>query len=355
MTVLIRGGTLVTHENSWRGDLLCADGKIQQVGTGLDAAPNATVIDAGGAYVMPGGIDPHTHMQLPVMGTVASDDFESGTAAAIAGGTTMIMDFVIPDPQQAMLDAYEQWREWACKSVTDYAFHAAVTWWDESVARDMETLVKEKGINSFKHYMAYKGTIMADEAVLRASFARALQLGAIVTVHAEDGDAVLALQNEVFDKGITGPEGHPLSRPPRVEGGAARQAIKIAADTGVPLYIVHNSCRDSLSAIRQARNDGQLVYGEVLIGHLLIDDSVYRNDDFVTAAAHVMSPPFRSPEHQQALWQGIEEGHLQTTATDHCSFCAAQKAMGRDDFRKIPSGIAGVESCCGTTGSIPAG
>ena len=344
MTVLIRGGTLVTHENTWRGDLLCADGKIQQIGTGLDVPVNATVIDAGGAYVMPGGIDPHTHMQLEVMGTITSEDFESGTSAALAGGTTMIMDFAIPNAGESLLEAYREWQQRARNSVADYACHAAITWWNQSVAADMETLVNEEGINSFKHYMAYKGTIMADEAVLRASFTRALELGAIVTVHAEDGDAVFHMQNEIFGRGITGPEGHPLSRPPMVEGKAAKDAVRIASETSVPLYIVHNSCRDSLEVLSLARGSGQRVFGEVLIGHLLIDDSVYRHKDFATAAAHVMSPPFRAPEHQRALWQGLQDGHLQTTATDHCCFCAEQKAMGKNDFRKIPSGTAGVEN-----------
>lgn len=344
MTILIKGGTLATHEKTWRGDVLCADGKIQALGDNLDLPAGAMLIDAGGAYVMPGGIDPHTHMQMEVMGTVTSESFESGTSAALAGGTTMIMDFAIPDPRQNLLEVFDEWRHRASDSVADYACHAAITWWDDSVAADMETLVREQGINSFKHYMAYKGSIMVDEPVLRSSFARALQLGAIVTVHAEDGDLVLSLQNEVFDKGMTGPAGHPLSRPPMVEGKAARDAIRIAEETGVPLYIVHNSCRDSLEAVAAARAAGKAVYGEVLAGHLLIDDSVYQDGDFQFAAAHVMSPPFRSPDHQKALWRGLQAGDLQTTATDHCCFCADQKAMGKGDFRRIPSGTAGVEN-----------
>jgi len=344
MTVLIKNGTLVSHEQSCKSDVLCHDGKIQLVGTGLDTPAGATVIDAGDQYVMPGGIDPHTHMQMPVMGTVTSEDFESGTSAALAGGTTMIMDFAIPNAGESLLEAYREWQERARNSVADYACHAAITWWDESVAADMQTLVFEEGINSFKHYMAYKGSIMADGRVLKHSFAHALKLGAIVTVHAEDGELVLSLQNETFNQGICGPEGHPLSRPPRVEGMAARQAIHIARDSGVPLYIVHNTCRDSLDAISKARATGQRVYGEVLAGHLLIDDSVYQNKDFAIAAAHVMSPPFRPAGHQQALWQGLQAGELQTTATDHCCFCADQKAMGKNDFRCIPNGTAGVEN-----------
>jgi dihydropyrimidinase len=344
MTVLIRGGTVVTAESRFRADVLCADGLIRAVGPGLEAPVGATVIDAGGQLVMPGGIDPHTHMQLPVMDTVSSDDFETGTAAALAGGTTMIIDFVVPDPGTGMMDAFRQWREWAEKSVADYSFHVSVTWWDDSVAADMESLVREHGVNSFKHYMAYKGAIMADDTVLFRSFTKARELGALVTCHAENGDLVWLLQQQVFDDGVTGPEGHPLSRPPAVEGEAANRAIRIAEVVGVPVYIVHNSCRQSLEAIARARGEGQRVYGEVLAGHLVIDDSVYRSPDFESAAAHVMSPPFRAPEHQQALWQGLQDGHLQTTATDHCCFCNDQKATGRGDFRKIPNGTAGVEN-----------
>ena len=344
MTVLIKGGNVVNADRTQQADVLCHDGLIVSVGESLEAPKGATIIDAGGQYVMPGGIDPHTHMQLPFMGTVASEDFETGTAAGLAGGTTMIIDFVIPGPQQDIMEAYRQWREWAEKSVSDYTFHVAITWWDDSVREAMGTLVNEHGVNSFKHFMAYKGAIMADDEILVNSFSRAIELGAIVTVHAENGELVFRLQQELFDKGITGPEGHPLSRPPQCEGEAANRAIRIAEVLNVPLYIVHNSCRQSLEAITRARNEGQRVFGEVLAGHLLIDDSVYRHEDFEVAAAHVMSPPFRSAEHQDALWRGLQSGNLQTTATDHCCFCADQKAAGKDDFRKIPNGTGGVEN-----------
>ncbi len=344
MTVLIQGGTVVNADRSFRADVLCEDGLITAVGEGLDTPKGATIVDAGGQYVMPGGIDPHTHMQLPFMGTVASEDFYTGTAAGLAGGTTMIIDFVIPAPQQNIMEAYKQWREWAEKSVADYSFHVAITWWDESVHADMETLVKKHGVNSFKHFMAYKNAIMCDDETLVNSFTRARELGAIVTVHAENGDLVFRLQQETFDKGVAGPEGHPLSRPPEVEGEAANRAIRIAEVLNVPLYVVHNSCRQSLEAITRARNEGQRVFGEVLAGHLLIDDSVYRSKDFEFAAAHVMSPPFRSKENQEALWRGLQSGNLQTTASDHCCFCADQKAAGKDDFRLIPNGTAGIEN-----------
>jgi dihydropyrimidinase len=343
MALLIRGGTVVTADTSTRADVLCEGDKIIAVGPNLEAPAGAEIIDAGGQYVMPGGIDPHTHMELPFMGTVASEDFFSGTSAGAAGGTTMIIDFVIPSPQQSLLEAYKTWRGWAEKSATDYSFHVAVTWWDESVARDMGTLVKDYGVNSFKHFMAYKNAIMCEDEVLVNSFTRAWELGALCTVHAENGELVYHLQKKLLAQGITGPEGHPLSRPPEVEGEAANRAIRIAQVLGVPLYIVHVSCKEALEAISRARSEGQRVYGEVLAGHLVVDESVYRSDDFEFAAAHVMSPPFRSKEHQSALWRGLQSGNLQTTATDHCCFCAPQKAAGRNDFSKIPNGTGGVE------------
>jgi dihydropyrimidinase len=344
MSVLIKNGTIVNADQSFKADVLCADGKIQEIGSNISAPNGAEVIDASGQFVMPGGIDPHTHMQLPFMGTVASEDFYTGTAAGLAGGTTMIIDFVIPSPQTSILEAYHQWREWAEKSVADYSFHVAITWWDETVHADMKTLVEKHGVNSFKHFMAYKGAIMAPDEILVNSFNRSLELGAMPTVHAENGEMVAQLQKKIFDMGITGPEGHPLSRPPEVEAEAANRAISIANVYGVPLYIVHVSTKQSLEAITRARNSGQKVFGEVLAGHLLVDESVYLDKNFESAAAHVMSPPFRAKEHQDALWKGLLSGNLQTTATDHCCFCADQKAAGKDDFRITPNGTAGVEN-----------
>ena len=342
-TILIRGGTVVTAEHTRRADVLCQDGIIAAVGDTLDVPAGAEVVDAGGCYVMPGGIDPHTHMELPFMGTVTTEDFFSGTAAGFAGGTTMIIDFVIPNPKQSLMEAYHTWRGWAEKAAGDYSFHVAVTWWDESVRQDMGTLVADHGVNSFKHFMAYKNAIMADDETLVNSFQRCLELGAIPTVHAENGELVFQLQKKLLAQGLTGPEAHPLSRPPEVEGEAANRAIQVARVFGVPVYIVHVSAKEALAAIERGQNDGQRVFGEVLAGHLLIDDGVYRNTDWDFAAGHVMSPPFRPKEHQDALWRGLQAGHLHTTATDHCCFCAEQKAMGRNDFTKIPNGTAGIE------------
>ena len=206
----------------------------------------------------------------------------------------MIIDFVIPNPKTSLLEAYEQWRGWAKKACQDYSFHVAITWWSDQVNEEMGVLVRDKGVNSFKHFMAYKGAIMVSDEQLVASFSRCLELGAIPTVHAENGELVWHLQQKLLKMGITGPEGHPLSRPPEVEGEAANRAIKIAGIVNTPIYIVHNSCIQSLEAITRARLDGQRVYGEVLAGHLVIDDAVYRHQDWTFAAAHVMTAPMRS-------------------------------------------------------------
>ncbi|MFY2509330.1 dihydropyrimidinase [Vibrio pectenicida] len=343
MNLLIKGGDVVTHEQTYSADILCIDGKISQIGHDLDIPTDTEIVDAGGKLVMPGGIDPHTHMQLPFMGTVASDDFASGTAAALAGGTTTIIDFVIPSPNQSLIEAYNQWQDWASLSQCNYSFHVAITWWDESVKAEMKTLVAEHGVNSFKHFMAYKNTIMATDDILVSSFSNCLELGAVPTVHAENGELVYHLQQKLLEKGITGPEAHPLSRPPAVEGEAANRAINIAGTLGAPIYLVHVSTEDAVDAIKYAKDNGQIVFGECLAGHLVIDDSVYKNPDWNYSAAHVMSPPFRPKKHQDALWKGLQSDAIQTTATDHCAFCASQKAMGKDNFTMIPNGTAGVE------------
>ncbi|MFZ4115706.1 MAG: dihydropyrimidinase [Chthoniobacterales bacterium] len=343
MNIIIKGGTVVNANAEFRADVLCQEGRIVAVGEHLEAPAGSEIIDAGGQYVLPGSIDPHTHMQLPFMGTVTADDFFTGTAAGLAGGTTSIIDFVIPSRHQSLMEAYQTWRSWAEKSACDYGFHVGVTWWDESVSADMGTLVRDCGINSFKHFMAYKNGMMVDDEVLIKSFVRARELGALPMVHAEHGELIFFLQQKLLAEGITGPQGHPLSRPPIIEGEAAHRAITIATLLEAPLYIVHVSSKETVEAIAHARSQGQRVYGEVLPGHLIIDDSVYNNPDFRFAAGHVMSPPFRSKEHLEALWKGLQEGHLQTTGTDHCTFSNTQKAVGKNDFTKIPNGCGGIE------------
>ena len=343
MSLLIKGGTVVTAEETYRADVYCAEGIIQAIGENLEAPGGAEMVDAGEALVIPGGIDPHTHMELPFMGTVTADDFMTGPSAALAGGTTMIIDFVIPSPEQSLLEAYDTWMSNAEKAPADYSFHVAITWWSDQVKEEMGVLTRERGVNSFKHFMAYKGAIMLDDEVLLNSFDRCQELGAMATVHAENGELIYHLQNKLMAMGITGPEGHVQSRPPAVEGEATQRVIAVAGAVNAPLYVVHCSCKEALSAIATARANGQAVYGEALAQHLVIDESTHYLEDFTQAAAHVMSPPFRSKEHRDAIWGGLQSGTLQTTASDHCAFCAPQKAIGKDDFRLMPNGCGGTE------------
>ena len=340
--LIIKGGTVVTADHTFKADVLCEGETIREIGSAIKTPPGARTVNAGGCYVMPGGIDPHTHMQLPFMGTVAKDDYYTGTRAALSGGTTMIVDFCIPSPQQSLIAGFEQWREWAEKACCDYSFHVAVTWWDKSVRREMGQITK-RGVNTFKHFMAYKGALMVDDNALLQSFLRCAELGAMPLVHAENGDAVFHLQQSLLKSGIHGPEGHALSRPPHVEGEAANRAILMAEVAGVPLYIVHTSCAPAHDAIKRARERGQRVYGEPLIQHLTLDESEYRHKNWDYAAGRVMSPPFRAAHHQQSLWSGLRSGSLQVVATDHCAFTTKQKRMGRKDFTRIPNGTGGVE------------
>lgn len=342
--ILVRGGTVVTAEQRYRADILCGDdGQIAAIGPQLEIPGGCTVVDAGGMLVMPGGIDPHTHMEMPFMGTTASEDFFTGTAAGLAGGTTSIIDFVIPDRDQPLHDAYLDWRARAGKACADYGFHVAVTRWDERVSRDMALLVEKCGVNSFKHFMAYKNALMIDDSVFLHSMQRAAELGALCTVHAENGEAVAFLQENLLAQGVSGPQAHPLSRPAALEGEATRRAITLAGLAHVPLYVVHVSTREATEAIAAARLAGMEIYGEVLPQHLVFDAGVYEGSDWLAAARHVMSPPFREKAHQEALWGGLVSGQLQTTATDHCCFCRGQKERGIGDFTRIPNGVPGIE------------
>ncbi|MBV1896907.1 MAG: dihydropyrimidinase, partial [Rhodobacteraceae bacterium] len=225
----------------------------------------------------------------------------------------------------------------------DYSFHMAVTWWGEQVFDDMATVVNERGINTFKHFMAYKGALMVNDDEMYASFKRLGELGAIAMVHAENGDVVAELSAKLLAEGNTGPEAHAYSRPPQVEGEATNRAIMIADMTGVPLYVVHTSCEDSHEAIRRARMQGKRVWGEPLIQHLTLDESEYFNTDWDHAARRVMSPPFRNKMHQDSLWHGLQSGSLSVVATDHCAFTTEQKRFGENDFTQIPNGTGGLE------------
>ncbi|WP_445810402.1 dihydropyrimidinase [Yoonia sp.] len=340
MTTVIKNGTIVTADLTYKADVLIDGGKIIEIGQNLSGDEQ---LDATGCYVMPGGIDPHTHLEMPFMGTYSADDFESGTRAALSGGTTMVVDFALPAPGQGLHDALQMWDNKSGRASCDYSFHMAVTWWGEQVFNEMESVVRDRGINTFKHFMAYKGALMVNDDEMYASFARLASLGAIAMVHAENGDVVAELSAKLLAEGNTGPEAHAYSRPPQVEGEAANRAIMIADMTGVPLYIVHVSCEEAHEAIRRARMQGKRVWGEPLIQHLTLDESEYFNQDWDHAARRVMSPPFRNKIHQDSLWAGLQSGSLSVVATDHCAFTTAQKRYGVGDFTKIPNGTGGLE------------
>ena len=340
MSKVIKNGTVCTADRAWKADVLIEGEVIRQIGENLTGEE---YIDAEGAYVIPGGIDPHTHLEMPFMGTTAAETFETGTWAAAAGGTTMVVDFCLPGEDGSIKNAINEWhRKSAPQICSDVGYHMVITGLDENVFNEMEDAVK-MGVNSFKHFMAYKGALMIEDDEMFASFKRCRELGALPMVHAENGNLVADLQADMLAKGITGPEGHAYSRPPEFEGEAANRAITIADAAGVPLYIVHVSCEQSHEAIRRARQKGMRVYGEPLVQFLTLDESEYFTGDWMHSARRVMSPPFRNKEHQASLWAGLQSGSLQVVATDHAAFNSAQKLMGKDNFCLIPNGSNGLE------------
>jgi dihydropyrimidinase len=343
LNLLIQNGDIVTAHKRWRGDIRCRADRIVELAAVLEPTSGEVLVDASGQLVFPGGVDPHVHMELPVAGTVSSDDFETGTAAALAGGTTTVIDFVHPERGQSFLEALAARRQEARKSVTDYGLHMAVTWWGEQATRWMADCVHRQGIPSFKLYMAYKETVGLEDRDLICALEAAHKLDARVLVHAEHGDMVEYLRNRLAAEGALGPEAHPRSRPPELEGEATSRMTILAALTGVSAYFVHVTCKQAVDAVDKARARSQPIYGETCPQYLLLDESVYEKPDF-EAASYVLSPPIRPREHQEALWQALQSGGLQVVATDHCPFhLAGQKELGRNDFRHIPGGAGGVE------------
>lgn len=345
MGLLIKNGEIVTSGDRYVADVYCDDGRIVAIGSNLEkrSAKDET-IDASGQFVFPGFIDPHVHMELKFMGTVSCDDFETGPASGVAGGTTSFIDFCIPAPGQSMLEALKDWRERSKKSPVDHTYHMAVTSWGDKTAEEMAAVVLEYGITSFKVFMAYKGAFMLDDSALYQVMKQAAKLGAVVTVHAENGDAVYALQQELIARGDLGPEYHPVSRPSSVEGEATNRVLMMARLHGATAYIVHMTCRESVEALVRAKQAGQHCYGETCPQYLLLDDTVFTKPNF-EASTYVMSPPIR-PGHQghhEALWRGLQNGMLDSIGTDHCPFTMEQKRMGKDNFTLIPNGAAGIE------------
>lgn len=340
--ILIQGGTVVNADRQFKADVLIRDGLIARVGPSLQAdRPGTRTLDASGKLVMPGGIDPHTHLAMPFMGQVACDDFYSGHAAALAGGTTMHIDFALP-VNHDLLAGWEEWQKKAESAVMDHGFHMAVTSWSARVAADMATLT-QRGINSFKFFMAYKGALMVNDEQLLLGLRRCKELGAIAQVHAENGDAVAEGQQRVFDAGVTGPEGHALSRPAVLEGEATARAVRLAEFAGAPLYVVHVMSKDAMEEIARARQRGARVVGETVASAISCDERAMWDPDFDRAAQFVMSPPIRSKEHQMAVKAAVAGGVLQLVGTDHAVFNSTQKRVGRHDFRVIPNGVNGLE------------
>jgi dihydropyrimidinase len=344
LDTLITGGTVVTEQGAMVQDLVMAGEHIVAIGPGLASQyPRAHQVNAVGCYVIPGGIDPHTHMEMPFMGTTSSDDFETGTRAALFGGTTTIIDFAMQRPGDSLLATYQQWRDKAEKAVADYSFHVAITDFTANTAAEMVQLVTQEGIRSFKVFMAYKRALMVGDDTLLNILDTAAQLGAKVLAHCEHGDMVDWLIQRAKAQGHTGPKYHALTRPPLVEAEATGRFCDLAQLAGGLPYVVHLSCEEALQRVRQARlTRQQQVWVETCIQYLTLDDRLYDTPGF-EAAKWVFSPPLRSAQDCQALWEALGQGEIDTVATDHCPFCMDQKAAGQEDFSLIPNGMPGVE------------
>jgi dihydropyrimidinase len=344
MPLLIKNGEIVTADSRYRADLWCEGETITRIGAGLAAPPGADVVDATGKLVFPGFIDPHVHVYLPFMGTFAKDTYESASRAALVGGTTTLIEMVCPSRADDPLAAYELWKSQAAgRSACDYAFHMGVTRFDGQTAATLERIVAD-GTASFKVFLAYKGAFGIDDGELYGALALARRLGVIVTAHCENAEIVSRLQRRLLDEGKTGPEWHESSRPPPVEAEGVHHLATFAELTGAHVYVVHTSCEPALAAARRARARGVRLWVETVIPYLVLDRTYAERPDF-EGAKYVMSPPLRELAHQQALWNALQSGQIDTVATDHAPFdFHQQKEMGRGDFTKIPNGIPSVEN-----------
>ncbi|CAH2248854.1 dihydropyrimidinase isoform X2 [Pararge aegeria] len=344
--LLIKNGQVVNYDGMEDADVYIEDGIIKQVGRNLIIPGGTRIIDATRKLVMPGGIDPHTHFELEMMGAKAADDFYKGTRAAVAGGTTTVLDFVLPEKGQSLVEAYNNWREKADNKVCcDYGLHVGVTWWSPSVKKEMQQLVAEHGINSFKMFMAYKDTWMLNDYDLCQAFETCAELKALPQVHAENGHIIARNTEKLLAAGVTTPEGHELSRDEEVEAEAVNRACVIANQMNSPLYIVHMMSKSAVDALRLARSkQKQPIFGETLAATVGTDGSHYKNACFRHAAAHVLSPPLRSdPYTPEAIIEALAVDDLQLIGSDNCTFNEKDKERGKDDFSKIPNGVNGVE------------
>lgn len=347
MSLLITNGRVITASDDYVADVYCENGTIAAIGTNLPAHRFQAdrTIDASGRYVMPGGIDVHTHLAMPFGGTTSADDFETGTIAAAFGGTTSLVDFAIQYRGQTMRHALDEWmRKASGKAVIDYSFHMIVTELPDAGLGDMDRLVRDEGITSFKLFMAYPGVFMVDDATIFRALRKTGENGGLVCMHAENGGVIDLLVQEALRQGHTAPKYHALTRPPRAEGEATGRAIALAEMAGVPIYIVHLSSADALQKVREARDMGLPAYAETCPQYLFLSYDNYEEPGF-DGAKYVMSPPLREKWHQDFLWKGLEKNDLQVISTDHCPFCMSeQKELGKDDFSKIPNGAPGIET-----------
>jgi dihydropyrimidinase len=340
---IIKNGTVVTATDTFIADVAVANGKVSAVGSNLPADNSSKIIDASGKLVLPGGIDVHTHLDMPFGGTTSADDFETGTRAAAFGGTTTLIDFAIQYKGQQLRQAFDTWMtKAASKAVCDYAFHCIVTDVSGGQLSEMNDLVHE-GVTSFKLFMAYPGVFMLDDGSIFKALQNTAKNGALVCMHAENGSAIDVIVQQALAEGKKAPKYHALTRPTTAEAEAVGRAIALAEMAGAPLYIVHLSCNDALEKIREARDRGLPVYAETCPQYLYLSLENMDAPGF-EGAKYVFTPPLREKWNQEKLWNGLKRDHLQVVSTDHCPFCfKEQKELGRDDFTKIPNGGPGVE------------
>src|SRR5271154_5941713 len=347
MGILIQNGTVVTADRVEKADVLVEGSTIREVRASIDAKGH-TVVDAVGLFVLPGGIDAHTHMDMPFGGTLSADDFLTGTRAAAIGGTTTIVDFAIQAKGTRMRDALDIWRAKAeGKACIDYGLHMIVTDLGSDNGKqglqDMDDMVRE-GVASFKLFMAYPNVLMVDDATIFRALQQTAKNGALICMHAENGSAIDVIVQQALAEGKTAPIHHALTRPTRAEAEAVHRSIALAEMAGVPVYIVHLSSEDALNQVREARDRGLPAFAETCPQYLLLSIEDMKLPGF-EGAKYVFTPPLREKRHQPKLWDGLKNDHLQVVSTDHCPFCFAdQKSLGKDDFTKIPNGGPGVEN-----------